>query len=151
MGAREKRNQDPVSTDARSCTAYWPASAHAIADSLHFLVVDLVADTLSDEEQAAGMLSAKNAQRDTAILLGRQRQLLALLHAFGGHERNLDFQKLLFLYCQEPDAAGAYEFVPYKYGAFSFTSCADRLDSGRRKPGATGLHVPSCYFSLAGL
>ena len=49
-------------------------------------------------------------------------------------------------------AAGAYEFVPYAYGAFSFTSCADRLDSGRRKPGATGLHVPSCcYFRLAGL
>jgi len=71
-------------------------------------------------------LSAKNGQTDTAVLIGRQRQLLALLHAFGGRERNLDFQKLLFLYCQEPHATGAYEFVPYKYGAFSFTSYADR-------------------------
>jgi len=71
-------------------------------------------------------LSAKNPQRDTAVLLGRHRLLLGLLHAFGGRERNLDFQKLLFLYCQEPNANRAYEFVPYKYGAFSFTSYADR-------------------------
>lgn len=60
------------------------------------------------------------------MLFERQRRLLALLDALGGRARNLDFQKLLFLYCQESDAAGAYEFVPYKYGAFSFTSYADR-------------------------
>ena len=46
---------------------------------------------------------------------------------------NLDFQKLLFLYCQELSFAGQagtatslYEFVPYRYGAFSFTCYADR-------------------------
>jgi uncharacterized protein (DUF488 family) len=59
-------------------------------------------------------------------LLERQRLLLRLLDALGGRAGNLDFQKLLFLYCQEPAAAAAYEFVPYKFGAFSFTSYADR-------------------------
>jgi hypothetical protein len=60
------------------------------------------------------------------MLLDRQRQLLALLDALGGRAGNTDFQKLLFLYCQEPDSNAGYEFVPYKFGAFSFTSCADR-------------------------
>jgi uncharacterized protein (DUF488 family) len=69
---------------------------------------------------------AKTAQRAAPVLLERQRRLLALLDALGGCARNLDFQKLLFLYCQESDAKGTYEFVPYKYGAFSFTSYADR-------------------------
>lgn len=59
-------------------------------------------------------------------LFERQRQLVALLDALGGEVGNLDFQKLLFLYCQEPASAGAYDFVPYKSGAFSFTSYADR-------------------------
>lgn len=39
---------------------------------------------------------------------------------------NLDFQKLLFLYCRESDETGMYDFVPYKFGGFSFTSYADR-------------------------
>jgi hypothetical protein len=60
------------------------------------------------------------------MLFERQRQTLALLEAFGGRAGNLDFQKLLFLYCQEPDVAPPYEFVPYRFGAFSFTSYADR-------------------------
>lgn len=72
-------------------------------------------------------LSAKNSSlTSAAVPFERQRRLLALLHAFGGREHNLDFQKLLFLYCQEPGAHGTYEFIPYKYGAFSFTSYADR-------------------------
>ena len=65
----------------------------------------------------------------------RQRRLLALLDALGGKAGKRDFQKLLFLLCQEllpaytaSGAAGLYEFVPYRYGAFSFTSYAD----GRR-------------------
>ena len=56
----------------------------------------------------------------------RQRRLLGLLGELGGSISNLDFQKLLFLYCQEPGASRLYEFVPYKYGAFSFTSYADK-------------------------
>lgn len=39
---------------------------------------------------------------------------------------NLDFQKLLFLYCRTLDPAPPYEFIPYKFGGFSFTSYADR-------------------------
>ena len=56
----------------------------------------------------------------------RQRYLVALLEALGGPVGNLDFQKLLFLRCQEEGGSAPYEFVPYMYGAFSFTSYADR-------------------------
>lgn len=59
-------------------------------------------------------------------LTARQRLLLCLLDALGGTVGNLDFQKVLFLYCQEPDSGKPYDFVPYKRGAFSFTSYADR-------------------------
>jgi len=59
-------------------------------------------------------------------LSDRQRLLLGILDAFGGLLGNQDFQKVLFLYCQEPDSGRPYEFVPYKRGAFSFTSYADR-------------------------
>lgn len=59
-------------------------------------------------------------------LFDRQRRLLALLDALGGRAGKLDFQKLLFLYCQESWSGAPYEFVPYKFGAFSFTSYADR-------------------------
>lgn len=62
------------------------------------------------------------------MLFSRQRQLLGLLTALGGSSGTLDFQKLLFLYSQElgPSEGAPYDFVPYKYGAFSFTSYADR-------------------------
>jgi hypothetical protein len=53
--------------------------------------------------------------------------MLALLEAIGGQASNTDFQKLLFLFSQETADPPLYEFVPYKYGAFSFTSYADRL------------------------
>lgn len=46
---------------------------------------------------------------------------------------NLDFQKLLFLYCQELGNESPYDFVPYRFGAFSFTCYADRrklIDGG---------------------
>lgn len=70
--------------------------------------------------------AAKSCLKAVPFLFERQRHLLALLDALGGRVANVDFQKLLFLYCQEPPAVGAYEFVPYKFGAFSFTSYADR-------------------------
>jgi uncharacterized protein (DUF488 family) len=60
------------------------------------------------------------------MLFDRQKHLLALLDALGGEVGNLDFQKLLFLYCQEVVETPFYEFVPYKFGGFSFTSYADR-------------------------
>ncbi len=56
----------------------------------------------------------------------RQRLLLDLLNALGSSIGNLDLQKLLFLYCQELGSRSPYEFVPYRYGAFSFTCYADR-------------------------
>ncbi len=37
-----------------------------------------------------------------------------------------DFQKLLFLYTQDWEAEPSYEFVPYQFGGFSFTSYADK-------------------------
>ena len=51
---------------------------------------------------------------------------MSLLDALGGWVPNLDFQKLLLLFCQEPPHIPVYEFVPYRFGAFSFTSYADR-------------------------
>jgi hypothetical protein len=71
--------------------------------------------------------TARTSTRSTPMLFSRQRQLLQLLDALGGTSAMLDFQKLLFLYCQEPSADEApYDFIPYKFGAFSFTSYADR-------------------------
>src|SRR4051812_32339101 len=61
-------------------------------------------------------------------LLNRQQVLLALLDTLGGRSWNRNFQELLFLFTQEHPAAGLYEFVPCKYGAFSFTSYADRRE-----------------------
>ena len=60
------------------------------------------------------------------MLFDRQKTLLALLDALGGNVGGLDFQKLLFLYCQELQETPSYEFVPYRYGGFSFTSYADK-------------------------
>jgi uncharacterized protein (DUF488 family) len=68
------------------------------------------------------------------MLFERQRLLLTMLDAIGGPVGNTDFQKLLFLYTRECEASPSYEFVPYKFGAFSFTSYADK-----RKLTAEGL------------
>jgi len=56
----------------------------------------------------------------------RQKTLLGLLSAFGGHLPRLDFQKYLFLYTQEFEEQPSFEFVPYKFGGFSFQSYADK-------------------------
>lgn len=60
------------------------------------------------------------------MLFERQKRLLALVAALGGNVGSLDFQKLLFLYCREAGEKPAYDFVPYKFGGFSFTSYDDR-------------------------
>lgn len=60
------------------------------------------------------------------MLFDRQKRLLALVNALGGEVGGLDYQKLLFLYCHEMEEEPAYEFVPYKFGGFSFTSYADK-------------------------
>ncbi len=60
------------------------------------------------------------------MLFDRQKRLLALVDALGGEVGSLDFQKLLFLHCQEVEVQPSYEFVPYRFGGFSFTSYADK-------------------------
>jgi hypothetical protein len=60
------------------------------------------------------------------MLFERQRLLLTMLDALRGPVSNTDFQKLLFLFTQECEETPTYEFVPYKFGAFSFTSYADK-------------------------
>lgn len=49
-----------------------------------------------------------------------------MLDALNAPVSNLDFQKLLFLYTKECEKEPSYEFVPYKFGGFSFTSYADK-------------------------
>jgi len=56
----------------------------------------------------------------------RQKTLIGLLSAFGGHLSNTDFQKYLFLFTQEFEKEPSFEFVPYRFGGFSFQSYADK-------------------------
>ncbi|HEY5893717.1 MAG TPA: hypothetical protein VIT91_10845 [Chthoniobacterales bacterium] len=58
--------------------------------------------------------------------LSVKRLLLTLLDAVGEPVGDTDFQELLFLYTRECETAPTYEFVPHKFGAFSFTSYADK-------------------------
>ena len=67
------------------------------------------------------------------MLFERHKCLLALADSLGGDVGALDFQKLLFLYCLEVETTPTYEFVPYRFGGFSFTSYADKrrlIDQG---------------------
>lgn len=59
-------------------------------------------------------------------LFYRQKILLALLEAFDGRLSNIDLQKYLFLFTQICQKEKSYEFVPFKFGCFSFQSYADR-------------------------
>ena len=60
------------------------------------------------------------------MLFERQRLLLTLLDAVGEPVGHTDFQKLLFLYTRECETTPSYDFIPYKFGGFSFTSYADK-------------------------
>jgi hypothetical protein len=60
------------------------------------------------------------------MLFERQKCLLALVDSLGGDVGALDFQKLLFLFCREVETTPSYEFVPYRFGGFSFTCYADK-------------------------
>lgn len=51
---------------------------------------------------------------------------MALLQGFGGSLGSVDFQKYLFLFTEICQKEKSYEFVPYKFGCFSFQSYADR-------------------------
>jgi hypothetical protein len=60
------------------------------------------------------------------MLFDRQRVLLELLDALNEPVGSTDFQKLLFLYTREGESIPSYDFVPYRFGCFSFTSYADK-------------------------
>ncbi len=60
------------------------------------------------------------------MLFDRQRVLLCLADALGGAVAGTDFQKLLFLYTREWEQEPSYDFVPYQFGSFSFSSYADK-------------------------
>jgi len=55
----------------------------------------------------------------------RRKVLLGLLELTGGSLQRTDLQKLMLLFCKTQEKP-AYEFVPYKFGAFSFQSYADK-------------------------
>jgi uncharacterized protein (DUF488 family) len=55
----------------------------------------------------------------------RRKILLALLQQFGGKLQSTPLQKLLLVFTRRQQKA-AYEFVPYKYGAYSFQARADK-------------------------
>lgn len=54
----------------------------------------------------------------------RRKIILALLELFDGKLEKIRLQKLLFLFSKR-QAAPEYEFIPYKYGCFSFSAQAD--------------------------
>lgn len=60
------------------------------------------------------------------MLFERQRLLLSLTAALDDAVASTDFQKLLFLYTKEWEAKPSFEFVPYQFGSFSFSSYADK-------------------------
>jgi uncharacterized protein (DUF488 family) len=55
----------------------------------------------------------------------RRKVLLALIEVFGGSLRNTDCEKLLFNFSQQT-GKNYYDFFPYQYGPFSFTSYYDK-------------------------
>lgn len=59
-------------------------------------------------------------------MLYRKRIILAVVEIFGGELSATDFQKLLFLFTDKQEEK-KYDFVPYKYGCFSFQAMADKM------------------------
>lgn len=60
------------------------------------------------------------------MLLHRQKLILSLLSTFGGKLNATDFQKYLFLFTRMCENEKSYEFVPYKFGCFSFQAMSDK-------------------------
>lgn len=54
----------------------------------------------------------------------RRKIILALIELLGGEVEKLRFQKLLFLYSMKKQQA-EYDFIPYKYGCYSYSAKAD--------------------------
>lgn len=54
----------------------------------------------------------------------RRKIILALLQLFEGELEKIRLQKLLFLFTQKQEAK-TYDFVPYKFGCYSYSVNAD--------------------------
>lgn len=54
----------------------------------------------------------------------RRKIILALLQLFEGELEKIRLQKLLFLFTQRQEKA-AYDFIPYKFGCYSYSANAD--------------------------
>ncbi len=74
----------------------------------------------------------------------RRKLLLALLEALGRTVPKVDFQKYAFLVCLAEDKP-AYEFVPYRFGCYSF-----RLDADKRTLAKYGLLRAEEQWALNG-
>ena len=57
-------------------------------------------------------------------MYNRRKILLALLQVFGGRLSAIQLQKYLFLFTRNQDVR-AFDFVPYRYGCFSFQANQD--------------------------
>ena len=54
----------------------------------------------------------------------RRKIILSLLEHFEGELEKIRLQKLLFLFCQKQEKAD-YDFIPYKFGCYSYSANAD--------------------------
>jgi len=54
----------------------------------------------------------------------RRKIILSLLELFDGELEKIRLQKLLFLFSQQQEKAD-YDFIPYKYGCYSYSANAD--------------------------
>lgn len=54
----------------------------------------------------------------------RRKVILALIQSFGGRLEKIKLQKLLFLFSNK-QIKSEYDFIPYKYGCYSFSAGAD--------------------------
>jgi uncharacterized protein (DUF488 family) len=55
----------------------------------------------------------------------RRKIILSLLQVFGGELEKIQLQKLLFLFTRYQKDKKAFDFVPFKFGCFSFQANAD--------------------------
>ncbi len=77
------------------------------------------------------------------LMFYRRKVILALLQAFGGELEKIRLQKLLFLFCKKQDKA-EYDFIPYKFGCYSYSANADLTTMvGKKMLSETASHFKS--------
>lgn len=60
------------------------------------------------------------------MLFNRHKLLLGLLESLGGNVGATDFQKHLFLFTRLYERRRSFEFLPYRFGCYSFQAAADK-------------------------